>query len=168
MVSENRDMYQDIKRLLKEKGPFLLCGQAVRGTVFGEGRRVLEQEFTRFLDSSSIAADNVLYIGDVDRAGLWLLDQVRTRYGFKAFSEVYSLMAVEHMNRRESGLPLNVYGDIQTEKVDMACLSDAFQPWAAFEIARCMNELVRIPQEIVSRTRLERESARCNRQVSTQ
>lgn len=53
-------------------------------------------------------------------------------------------------------------------QIASACLSDAFQPWAAFEIARCMNELVRIPQEIVSRTRLERESARCNRQVSTQ
>lgn len=160
VVSENRDMYHDIRNMLQGKGPFRLCGETVRGTVFGEGRRVLEQEFGRFLESSSIGGTDVLYIGDIDRAGLWLLDQVRTHYGFRSFAGLYSLMAVEHMNRRERGLPLNEYGDVQPEGIDMSRLSDAFQPWATFEIARCMNESIRIPQEIISRPQLERSIER--------
>lgn len=98
VVTENLDPWLDIRELMYAAGRRLILGERVDGVVFGNGYLVDDaRRLPEFLDSLDCDEVEVLYWGDIDRAGLQIYDRLRRvaegRFGLRPFAAAYAKMA---------------------------------------------------------------------------
>lgn len=156
VISENRDMFDALKKLLRRTGHFDLLGEQISGTVFGGGTKASNSALGVFLEEEEIDPSQALYVGDIDPAGIAIQQAVEDRLGIVPFVPLYELMTEMHALRKEKGLPCSPY--LEEQRKDGYCkkrflrlLDEGLRE----EAKTCLESSVRIPQEIVSYAVLE-------------
>ena len=155
VISENNDMYLDMKEILRDGGPFRLFSKLIRGAVHSNGGAVTGPCFKSYMAQNHLTGADCLYIGDVDLEGVRIMNDAVDAIGVQPFSMLYMSMAALHARRRKQGLPLNSYGKAQKAKADVSRLIEGMPENPAKEIEWCIENRVRIPQEIVTKRDLE-------------
>lgn len=97
VVTENLDPWLDIRELMYADGRRLILGERVEGVVFGNGYLVDDaRRLPEFIDSLGCDDVEVLYWGDIDRAGLQIYDRLRRvaegRFELRPFVAAYVAM----------------------------------------------------------------------------
>ncbi len=154
LVSENLDFYYSVKRMLR-RGGFDLFGSRIVGTVFGAGKAALSEAFDTFLHEEGIARASLRYIGDIDPTGIWMAQKFESAFGDVLLYPLYGEMARRHMQRRTSGAMLFHYPEEQAEYINPDNFTTHLSEEEAGEVSRCLEERVRIPQEIITLAVLE-------------
>ena len=98
VVTENLDPWLDIRELMYADGRKLVLGERVDGVIFGNGYLVDDaRRLPEFLDSLGCDDVEILYWGDIDRAGLQIFDRLKRvaegRFGLRPFVAAYAAMA---------------------------------------------------------------------------
>lgn len=104
VVSENLDPWVNMRNALYRDGRKRLLGERVHGVVFGNGYIVDDPhklpDLIATLDAESVC---VLYWGDIDRAGISILDKLHEmadgRFEVRPFTAAYRLMLRRAMDR---------------------------------------------------------------------
>ncbi len=104
LVTENLDPYLDVHDLMYEDGRTQILGERVHAVVLGGGTPVLEHNrLSLLLDTLGADTVEVLYWGDIDRAGVDLMMKLKAelgeKYKFSSFSPAYRLMVDRAMER---------------------------------------------------------------------
>lgn len=104
LVTENLDPWLDVRDLMYEDGRSLILGERVHGVVLGGGNPVIENNrLSGLLETLGAETIEVLYWGDIDRAGLNLLQRLQAmlegRYKVTPFMPAYRLMLERAMER---------------------------------------------------------------------
>lgn len=151
LMSENRDMHYALKKILRKNGPVDLLGERIIGTVFGSGNKARGDGFGEFLRDEEIAPSAMLYIGDIDPAGIAIQQDLEDKYGVRPFRALYCCMTERHTMRRQDGKLLDRYVEQQNDlrynrERFIALLDETLHE----EACRCLSKSVRIPQEIIS------------------
>ena len=110
VVTENLDPWLDIRELMYADGRRLILGERVEGVVFGNGYLVDDaRRLPEFIDSLGCDDVEVLYWGDIDRAGLQIYDRLRRvaegRFELRPFVAAY--VAMVHRARERFADPLD-------------------------------------------------------------
>ncbi len=99
VVSENLDPWVNMRELMYGAGKSTILGVRVHGVVFGSGTVVVElHRLSDFIRSLGAKHVTVKYWGDIDRAGLGILNSLitmsegQTGYTVEPFWEAYHLM----------------------------------------------------------------------------
>lgn len=156
LVTENLDPYLDVHDLMYEDGRSTILGERIHAVVLGGGMPVVEHNrLAALLDSLGADTVEVLYWGDIDRAGLNIMqrlaDELKDRYEIKPFAPAYRLMVDKAMERfpdpsdNENTKQIN----IEDYDVEVLCsvMSDEEAAYARSVVEAC--EL--IPQEILTK-----------------
>lgn len=154
VVSENLDFYFSLKRELRS-GPVRLLGREISGVVFGSGQQALSDAFDRYLSQERLRDDDLLYVGDIDVSGIQMAQGFQAAHGDAIFWEMYEHMTLLHAFRRLDGLTLNRYPEKQKQSIDLPAFCSRLSSNAADEVRRCIEESVRIPQEIIDAAELK-------------
>ena len=98
VVTENLDPWLDVRALMYEDGRRLILGERVDGVIFGNGYLVDDaRRLPEFLASLGADEVEILYWGDLDRAGLQIFDRLRRvaegNFGLRPFVAAYAEMA---------------------------------------------------------------------------
>ncbi len=104
LVTENLDPWLDVRDLMYEDGRSLILGERVHGVVLGGGNPVVENNrISGLLEALGADTIEVLYWGDIDRAGLSLLQRLQVlldgQYKVTPFMPAYRLMLERAMER---------------------------------------------------------------------
>ncbi|WP_087322139.1 Wadjet anti-phage system protein JetD domain-containing protein [Olsenella sp. An290] len=104
VVSENLDPWVNMRAALFLEGRKRLFGERVHGVVFGNGYIVDDpHKLPDLIDSLGAEETSVLYWGDLDRAGLAILDRLSVmaegRFEVTPFVAAYRLMLKRAMRR---------------------------------------------------------------------
>jgi len=152
LVSENKDLYVDIKNMIAASSPAaaLVCGEHIRGCVLGSGFSAASAGFGKFLSEIGVAPAEVLYVGDVDVDGVAIAQAVEDAGHGRAFYALYDLMLRRHAERRAADRPLNIYIEKQRRAYDKARFLSGLGPEAAREADFVLSRKIRVPQEILS------------------
>ncbi len=156
LVTENLDPWLDVRDLMYEDGRSLILGERVHGVVLGGGNPVIENNrLSGLLETLGAETIEVLYWGDIDRAGLNLLQRLQAmlegRYKVTPFMPAYRLMLERAMERypdpdqNERTTQDNV--EVQDFSSMLEGLSDEQAAYFSAVIDRCGL----IPQEILTR-----------------
>lgn len=156
LVTENLDPWLDVRDLMYEDGRSLILGERVHGVVLGGGNPVIENNrLSGLLETLGAETIEVLYWGDIDRAGLNLLQRLQAmlegRYKVTPFMPAYRLMLERAMERypdpdqNERTTQENV--EVQDFSSMLEGLSDEQAAYFSAVIDRCGL----IPQEILTR-----------------
>lgn len=156
LVTENLDPWLDVRDLMYEDGRSLILGERVHGVVLGGGNPVIENNrLSGLLETLGAETIEVLYWGDIDRAGLNLLQRLRAmlegRYKVTPFMPAYRLMLERAMERypdpdqNERTTQDNV--EVQDFSSMLEGLSDEQAAYFSAVIDRCGL----IPQEILTK-----------------
>lgn len=152
LVSENRDMYCALKKILRLNGRAAsLLGVQVCGTVFGGGSKARGDGFGEFIRDEGLDPKDMLYIGDIDPAGVAIQQDVEDKHHVKPFGALYGCMTERHAMRRRNGQILDAYTEEQDgqqydRKRFLALLDGSLRG----EASCCLDGSVRIPQEIIT------------------
>ena len=97
VISENLDPWVAIRALMYEEDRHLILGEHVDGVVFGSGYLIDdERRLSEFLHSLACDDIEVLYWGDIDRAGLQIYDRLRRiaegKFALRPFVAAYAAM----------------------------------------------------------------------------
>lgn len=151
ILSENLDMHHALKKILRRNGPVKILGETVNGTAYGAGAQILGNDFEDLMRIEEISAESILYVGDIDPAGIAIQQGVEDRYGIKPFVALYGAMTERHAARREARRTLDRYaenqGDLRYDRARFLALLDNA---TRREAERCLSESIRIPQEIIT------------------
>ena len=109
VVTENLDPWLDIRELMYADGRRLILGERVEGVVFGNGYLVDDaRRLPEFIDSLGCDDVEVLYWGDIDRAGLQIYDRLRRvadgRFALRPFVAAYVAMVRRAVERHPDPL----------------------------------------------------------------
>ena len=104
LVTENLDPWLDVRDLMYEDGRSLILGERIHGVVLGGGNPVVENNrISGLLEALGADTIEVLYWGDIDRAGLSLLQRLQVlldgQYKVTPFMPAYRLMLERAMER---------------------------------------------------------------------
>lgn len=156
LVTENLDPWLDVRDLMYEDGRSLILGERVHGVVLGGGNPVIENNrLSGLLETLGAETIEVLYWGDIDRAGLNLLQRLQAmlegRYKVTPFMSAYRLMLERAMERypdpdqNERTTQENV--EVQDYSSMLEGLSDEQAAYFSSIIQKCGL----IPQEILTK-----------------
>lgn len=156
LVTENLDPWLDVRDLMYEDGRSLILGERVHGVVLGGGNPVIENNrLSGLLETLGAETIEVLYWGDIDRAGLNLLQRLQAmlegRYKVTPFMPAYRLMLERAMERypdpdqNERTTQENV--EVQDFSSMLEDLSDEQAAYFSSIIQKCGL----IPQEILTK-----------------
>ena len=156
LVTENLDPWLDVRDLMYEDGRSLILGERVHGVVLGGGNPVIEDgRLTSLLEALGADAVEVLYWGDIDRAGLSLLQRLQAlldgQYKVVPFMPAYRKMLELAMERypdaaeNESTTQGRVEVDDYSEILSQLNENEAGYFSAVIEGARL------VPQEILTK-----------------
>ena len=156
LVTENLDPWLDVRDLMYEDGRSLILGERVHGVVLGGGNPVIENNrLSGLLETLGAETIEVLYWGDIDRAGLNLLQRLQAmlegRYKVTPFMPAYRLMLERAMERypdpdqNERTTQENV--EVQDFSPMLEGLSDEQAAYFSAIIQKCGL----IPQEILTK-----------------
>ena len=156
LVTENLDPWLDVRDLMYEDGRSLILGERIHAVVLGGGTPVLEHNRLALL-LDTLGADDleVLYWGDIDRAGLEiyakLRDMLTPTYAIKPFTVAYQLMADRAAERFPDPLENETTGQINIELADPALICEGLTPEAAAYSRTVLENCRLVPQEILTK-----------------
>lgn len=156
LVTENLDPWLDVRDLMYEDGRSLILGERIHGVVLGGGNPVIENNrISGLLEALGADTVEVLYWGDIDRAGLSLLQRLQVlldgQYKVTPFMPAYRLMLERAMER----YPNPDQNERTTqENVEVADYSELLEPLTEEQAAyfsSIIDNCGLIPQEILTK-----------------
>jgi hypothetical protein len=156
LVTENLDPWLDVHDLMYEDGRTTVLGERIHAVVLGGGTPVLERNrLALLLDSLGADSVEVLYWGDIDRAGLEIMDKLRAvlgeRYPFASFVPAYRLMVQRAMERYPNPEDNEATGQVNIEVGDLSLLLSGMSEEEAAYATAVIEGCRLIPQEILTR-----------------
>lgn len=156
LVTENLDPYLDVHDLMYEDGRTQILGERVHAVVLGGGTPVLEHNrLSLLLDTLGADTVEVLYWGDVDRAGVDLMMKLRAelgdKYKFLPFSPAYRLMVDRAMERFPDPADNETTGQANLDVPDMSLMCEGLSPEEADYARAVVEGCGLIPQEILTK-----------------
>ena len=156
LVTENLDPWLDVHDLMYEDGVSQILGERIHAVVLGGGMPVLEQNRLHLLlDTLGADSYEVLYWGDIDRAGLDILIKLRAlldgKFEVKPFVPAYQLMCDRAMARFPDPADNEKTGQINIEVGDTSVLCDGLTEEAAAYAKAVIEGCALIPQEILTK-----------------
>ena len=156
LVTENLDPWLDVHDLMYEEGRTTILGERIHAVVLGGGTPILEHNrLALLLDTLGADSVEVLYWGDIDRAGIDIMVRLRDvlgeRYPFAPFTPAYQLMIDKAQERYPDPADNEQTCQVNLGMPDMSLMCDGLTEEAA-AYARSVVEGCRlIPQEILTR-----------------
>ena len=156
VVSENLDPYLNMRDAMYRDGAKRILDERVHGIVFGEGHVVNDpHKLPDLLDALGAESVEVLYWGDIDRAGLQIMQRLATaladRYPVAPFVAAYRRMLKLAMRRFPDPLANEPCDQANVPIVGVELLEPHLKP-RELEYLRAVLEGSRlVPQEIVTR-----------------
>lgn len=156
LVTENLDPWLDVRDLMYEEGVSQILGERIHAVVLGGGMPVLEpNRLHLLLDTLGADSYDVLYWGDIDRAGLDILLKLQAlldgKFEVKAFTPAYQLMCDRAMARFPEPGDNEKTGQINLEVGDTSVICDGLTPEAAAYAKAVIDGCCLIPQEILTK-----------------
>lgn len=156
LVTENLDPWLDVRDLMYEEGVSQILGERIHAVVLGGGMPVLEpNRLHLLLDTLGADSYDVLYWGDIDRAGLGILLKLQAlldgKFEVKAFTPAYQLMCDRAMERFPEPGDNEKTGQINLEVGDTSAICDGLTPEAAAYAKAVIDGCCLIPQEILTK-----------------
>lgn len=156
LVTENLDPWLDVRDLMYEEGVSQILGERIHAVVLGGGMPVLEpNRLHLLLDTLGADSYDVLYWGDIDRAGLDILLKLQVlldgKFEVKAFTPAYQLMCDRAMARFPEPGDNEKTGQVNLEVGDTSVICDGLTPEAAAYAKAVIEDCCLIPQEILTK-----------------
>lgn len=156
LVTENLDPYLDVHDLMYEDGRTQILGERVHAVVLGGGTPVLEHNrLSLLLDTLGADTVEVLYWGDIDRAGVDLMMKLKAelgeKYKFSSFSPAYRLMVDRAMERFPDPEDNESTGQSKLDVPDMSLVCEGLSPEEADYARAVVVGCGLIPQEILTK-----------------
>ncbi len=156
LVTENLDPWLDVRDLMYEEGRSVILGERIHAVVLGGGMPVLEHNrLALLLDSLRADTIEVLYWGDIDRAGLDIYakldDLLDAKYNLAPFTAGYQLMCDRAMERFPDPCDNEQTGQINIEVGDCSLLTAGLTPEAADYARAVIENCGLVPQEILTK-----------------
>ena len=156
LVTENLDPYLDVHDIMYEEGRTTILGERVHAVVLGGGTPIVERNrLSLLLDTLGADTVEVMYWGDIDRAGvdimLRLREQLAGRYDFHAFVPAYQLMCDRARERFPDPLENESTYQGNVDVPDMSVVCDGLTDEAAAYARAVVDGCRLVPQEIVTR-----------------
>ncbi len=156
LVTENLDPWLDVRDLMYEEGRSVILGERIHAVVLGGGMPVLEHNrLALLLDSLGADTLEVLYWGDIDRAGLDIYakldDLLDSKYNLQPFTAGYQLMCDRAMERFPDPCDNEQTGQINIEVGDCSLICGGLTPEAADYARAVIENCGLVPQEILTK-----------------
>lgn len=156
LVTENLDPWLDVRDLMYEDGRSLILGERVHGVVLGGGNPVIENNrLSGLLETLGAETIEVLYWGDIDRAGLNLLQRLQAmlegRYKVTPFMPAYRLMLERAMERYPNPDQNERTTQDNVEVQDFSSMLEGLSGEQAAYFSSIIQKCGLIPQEILTK-----------------
>lgn len=156
LVTENLDPWLDVRDLMYEDGRSLILGERVHGVVLGGGNPVIENNrLSGLLETLGAETIEVLYWGDIDRAGLNLLQRLQAmlegRYKVTPFMPAYRLMLERAMERYPDPDQNERTTQENVEVQDFSSMLEGLSDEQAAYFSAIIQKCGLIPQEILTK-----------------
>ena len=156
LVTENLDPWLDVRDLMYEDGRSLILGERVHGVVLGGGNPVIENNrLSGLLETLGAETIEVLYWGDIDRAGLNLLQRLQAmlegRYKVTPFMPAYRLMLERAMERYPDPDQNERTTQENVEVQDFSSMLEGLSGEQAAYFSAIIQKCGLIPQEILTK-----------------
>ena len=156
LVTENLDPWLDVRDLMYEDGRSLILGERVHGVVLGGGNPVVENNrLSGLLETLGAETIEVLYWGDIDRAGLNLLQRLQAmlegRYKVTPFMPAYRLMLERAMERYPDPDQNERTTQDNVEVQDFSSMLEGLSGEQAAYFSSIIKKCGLIPQEILTK-----------------
>ena len=156
LVTENLDPWLDVRDLMYEDGRSLILGERVHGVVLGGGNPVIENNrLSGLLETLGAETIEVLYWGDIDRAGLNLLQRLQAmlegRYKVTPFMPAYRLMLERAMERYPDPDQNERTTQDNVEVQDFSSMLEGLSDGQAAYFSSIIQKCGLIPQEILTK-----------------
>lgn len=156
LVTENLDPWLDVRDLMYEDGRSLILGERVHGVVLGGGNPVIENNrLSGLLETLGAETIEVLYWGDIDRAGLNLLQRLQAmlegRYKVTPFMPAYRLMLERAMERYPDPDQNERTTQESVEVQDFSSMLEGLSDEQAAYFSAIIQKCGLIPQEILTK-----------------
>lgn len=156
LVTENLDPWLDVRDLMYEDGRSLILGERVHGVVLGGGNPVIENNrLAGMLETLGAETVEVLYWGDIDRAGLNLLQRLTAmlegRYKVTPFMPAYRLMLERAMERWPDPDQNERTTQENVEVQDFSSMLEGLTDEQAAYFSSIIQKCGLIPQEILTK-----------------
>ncbi|MGI6230529.1 MAG: Wadjet anti-phage system protein JetD domain-containing protein [Tractidigestivibacter sp.] len=156
LVTENLDPYLDVHDIMYEEGRTTILGERIHAVVLGAGIVVVERNrLALLLDTLGADSVEVLYWGDIDRAGFDVMLRLKSvlgdRYPFKPFVPAYRLMIEKAMERYPDPADNEETGQTNVDVPDLSILCDELREEEAAYVRAVIDGCRLVPQEIVTR-----------------
>ena len=156
LVTENLDPWLDVRDLMYEDGRSLILGERVHGVVLGGGNPVIENNrLSGLLETLGAETIEVLYWGDIDRAGLNLLQRLQAmlegRYKVTPFMPAYRLMLERAMERYPDPDQNERTTQDSVEVQDFSSMLEGLSDEQAAYFSSIIQKCGLIPQEILTK-----------------
>ncbi|MFC2646811.1 MAG: Wadjet anti-phage system protein JetD domain-containing protein [Coriobacteriaceae bacterium] len=160
LVTENLDPYLDVRDLMYEEGKTTILGEHIHAVVLGGGSPVLEHNRLQLLlDTLGAEKIDLLYWGDIDRAGVNLMarlqDVLGDSYKVKPFASAYTLMVDKAIERFPKPEDNERTKQINIEEVDPTLLCSALNKKESNYVREVLEDCALIPQEIITKDDLK-------------
>lgn len=154
LVTENLDPYLDVHDLMYEDGRTTILGERIHAVVLGGGTPIIEHNrLSLLLDTLGADTIEVLYWGDIDRAGISIMNklehELNGKYGFAPFAPAYELMVKKASERFPDAQDNETTKQVNIEDYDMTPLLDVLSDGAAAYAKAVVDSCELIPQEIL-------------------
>ncbi len=166
VITENLDPWYDIRDIMYEEGRATILGERVNAVILGEGTSILDvnhpnlrhNRLARLLESLGAESIELLYWGDIDRAGVEIMNRLREvigeRYPLKPFTAAYQLMIERARERYPEPRDNERTGQGHVETPDTTLLCEGLSEEDAAYATSVVNHSRLIPQEILTRADL--------------
>lgn len=156
LVTENLDPWLDVRDLMYEDGRSLILGERVHGVVLGGGNPVIENNrLSGLLETLGAETIEILYWGDIDRAGLNLLQRLQAmlegRYKVTPFMPAYRLMLERAMERYPDPDQNERTTQDNVEVQDFSSMLEGLSDEQAAYFSAIIQKCGLIPQEILTK-----------------
>ena len=156
LVTENLDPWLDVHDLMYEEGRTTILGERIHAVVLGGGTPILEHNrLALLLDTLGADSVEVLYWGDIDRAGIDIMTRLRDvlgeNYPFAPFTPAYQLMIDKAMERYPDPADNEQTCQVNLGMPDMSLMCEGLTEEAAAYARSVVGGCRLIPQEILTR-----------------
>lgn len=156
LVTENLDPYLDVHDLMYEDGRTTILGQRIHAVVLGGGMPIVERNrLALLLDTLRADSVEVLYWGDIDRAGIDIMNRLDAeldpKYHFKPFVPAYELMVQKASERYPDARDNEPTTQVNMEDYDVEPLCSVLPDEAASYVRTVIDACELIPQEILTK-----------------
>lgn len=161
LILENKDPWYTLARLFGETGYCTLAGKRIRHLIYGEGRKAAqsspyeEDTMTGCIKRLPEQPDEVLYAGDIDRAGFAILSSCQKnnpKLSIQPIRELYRAMVDAHMALGRTPNDSPDKRDIDYDE----CVLDIFCGTQREYVKSVLDREQLIPQEVLNAYRYKK------------